>query len=44
MSYNELKNDIQRETNSQFWATGLLENTTITAESTRAKMKGIMCL
>ena len=36
--------EIQRETNRQFWAIGLLDNTTSTHESTCAKMKGVMCL
>jgi len=44
MSYNELKHEVQRDTNYQFGATGLLEITTSTTESTRAKMKGVMCL
>jgi len=35
--------EIQRETNHQFWAIGLLKNTTSTPESIRAKMKGVMC-
>jgi len=43
-SYNELKHEVQRDTNYQFGATGLLEITTSTTESTRAKMKGVMCL
>jgi hypothetical protein len=44
MSYNELKHEVQSDTNYQFGATGLLENTTSTAESSRAKMKGVLCL
>jgi len=43
-SYNELKHEVQRDTNYQFGATGLLENITSTAESSSAKMKGVMCL
>jgi hypothetical protein len=34
--------EIQKNTNYQFGAIGLLENTTSTPESTRAKIKGVM--
>jgi hypothetical protein len=34
--------EIQKNTNYQFGAIGLLENTTSTPESTRAKMKGVV--
>jgi hypothetical protein len=36
--YNELKHEIQRKINHQFWAIGLLENTTNTPEMSRAEI------
>jgi len=38
------KIEIQMQTDNQFWIIGLLENTTSTPESSRAKMKGFVCL
>jgi len=36
--------EIERETNHQLWAIGLLENTASTPDTSRPKMKGVMCL
>jgi hypothetical protein len=36
--------EIQKDTNYQFGAIGLLVNTTSTPESSRAKRKGVICL